>query len=456
MRHVRIPAALFAMLVLAFAVMPSRAGDGRRRDLYLASRDEIRRVEKILDEMPESRGGTFVGIVGGLAALNFIERLQPSEVLLVDLNPAQVEYGRCVVELIKLTPTRTAFVSAFFSRPFQPDEATFLAQPGDLAMLRTSTQGIADRGLRESCAGDLALIAEATYDTATQSLLVPRNSNGKYLQLRGPDKGMPIGFNYLYFDRGWLESDASYERTRAALRSARLRWLVSDIGAVPVKDLRGRDIYFWGSNLATWFREGKEAYERFVIAAHEELFSRNQAVRFVFASTYRRTAVTHFLPFEQRGAGVHLDASAKVRKHAEGKRVLELIPGKAYFGKELRAKEVTVLNASQPIDPALSFDLAVLHILNNSGMKWWREDRTREFRALYEQVLALADEVVILEHNRRSPDFSDSERGRMVGLGDLLQPLFPVLAKRRVSLELEPAIGDVDTARNLVLHVEQR
>jgi hypothetical protein len=192
-----------------------------------------------------------------------------------------------------------------------------------------------------------------------------------------------------------------------------------------------------------------------VIRAHEELSSRNKAIRFVFASTYRRTAWTDFVPFEQLGAGVHLDASAKVRKHAAGKRVLELIPGKAYFGRELRAEEVTVLNATKPIDPSTSFDLAVLHILNNSGMRWWREDRDSEFRAKYEYVLERAREVVILEHNRASQDFSEKERARMVGLGELLRPLFPVLAKRRLSLGLEPAVGEVDTARNLVLHVKK-
>lgn len=447
-------AALCGMLMVALGAQMVRAADGPR-DLYLASRDEMRRVDKLLAEMPASHGGTFVGIVGGLAAINFIERLQPSEMLLIDLNPAQVEYGRCVVELIKLAPSRTEFVAAFFSRPFQADEQAFLAQPGDEAMLRATTGEIKDRGLRESCERDLSLITRATYDPATRALIVARNSNGRYLQRGGPDKGMPTGYNYLYFDRGWLESAESYERTRAALRSARIRFLASDIGAVPVQDIRGREIYFWGTNLATWFQGGKDAYERFVIRAHEEFASRNQAIRFVFASTYRRTAVTNFVPFEQLGAGVHLDASAKVRKHATSKKVLELIPGKAYFGRELRAEVNVVQSASQPIDAATQFDVVVLHILNNSGMKWWKEDRTKEFKALYEEVLTRAKEVVILEHNRESKDFSDTEKARMVGLGDLLKPLFPILAKRKLSLDIELASGEVDNARNLVVHIKK-
>ena len=76
-------------------------------------------------------------------------------------------------------------------------------------------------------------------------------------------------------------------------------------------------------------RQGREAYERFVSRAHEELAARNQAIRFVFASTYRRTAWTRFRPFEKLGATIHSDASLKVRKYAKGKKVLELIPGKA-------------------------------------------------------------------------------------------------------------------------------
>jgi len=448
-RVVRILAAL-SLLVVALSARPTRA-----RDLYLASRDEIKLVLKIMAEMPASKGGSFIGIVGGLAVLNFIEKLQPADILLVDLNPAQVEYGRCVVEQIKLSPTRNEFVAAFFSRPFLADEAAFLTQPGDHAMLTANTERIKDRGLRASCAEDLSLIADATYDAAAQSLLVQRNSNGKYVQLRGPDKGMPIGYNYLYYDKGWLESDESFARTRSALMSAKIRYLASDIGVVPVDNIKGTEVFFWGTNLATWFGPGKEAYERFVVRAHEEFFSRNQAMRFVFASTYRRTAWTNFLAFEPALAGVHLDASAKVRKHVEGKRVLELIPGKAYFGKELRAKESTVQSASVPIDPAAVFDVAVLHILNNSGMKWWQTDRNSEFKALYENVLGRANEVVILEHNRTSADFSEKERDRMVGLGELLRPLFPFLAKRRLVIDLEPSVGETDSIRNLVLHVRK-
>lgn len=446
----------FALVCFTFGPpAPAHASEGRARDLYLASRDEIRPVERILREIPESRGGGFVGIIGGLAVLNFIERLQPSDVLLVDLNPAQVEYGRCVVELIKLTPNRNDLVSILFSRPFVEDEEAFLAQPGDLALVSAATLGIKDATLRRSCVADLSLVTDATYDPESKSLVVQRNSNGRNLQRGGPDKGMPTGWNFLYYGHGWLESDASYERTRAALRSARVRFLASDIGAVPVRDLRGRDIFFWGTNLATWFKEGKEAYERFVIRVHEELASRNQACRFTWASTYRRTATTNFVPFVELAAGVHLDASAKVKKHAQGKRVLELIPGRAYFGKELRASESTVQSAGQPIDAALSFDVAVLHILNNSGMKWWKADRDTEFKALYEEVLERGGEVVILEHNRDSVDFKDSERARMVGLKELLQPLFAVLTKRRLAIDFEHAVGETDQARNLVLHIKK-
>lgn len=444
-----------ATALIAPVFVPAPAFAGTARDLYLASRDEILPVERILREIPASKGGGMVGIIGGLAVLNFVERLQPADLLLVDLNPAQVEYGRCVVELIKLTPSRNELVSILFSRPWKDDEEAFLSQPGDLALLSAATLGIKDARLRQSCLADLSLVTDATYDPETKSLVVERNSNGRNVLRGGPDKGMPTGYNFLYYGHGWLESDASYERTRAALRQARVRFLASDIGAVPVKDLRGREIFFWGTNLATWFKEGKDAYERFVVRVHEELAARNQACRFTWASTYRRTAWTHFVPFELLGAGVHLDASAKVKKHAQGKRVLELIPGKAYFGKELRASESTVQSAGQPIDPKLGFDVAVLHILNNSGMKWWKDDRDKEFKALYELVLERGDEVVILEHNRDSIDFKESERARMVGLRELMQPLFAVLAKRRLSIDFEHAVGETDQLRNLVLHIKK-
>jgi hypothetical protein len=426
------------------------------RDLYLASRDEIRPVLRIRNELPEDRGGSFIGIVGGLASFNFIERLQPNDILLVDLNPAQVEYGRCVVELIRRIPSRNDFIAVFFSRPFLEDEEAFLAQPSDISMLAPLVDTFDDEGLRESCTRDLSLIAEATWDARTKSLVVARNTNGKHLFRGGPERGMPRGHNFMYYGKGWLESDTAYERTRAALRNARVRFLASDIGAVPVKDLRGKFVFFWGTNLATWFAPGKEAYERFVIRVHEELASRNQSIRFGFASTYRRTGWTDFVPFTQLGDGVHLDASAKTKKHTQGKTVLELIPGRAYFGKELRAKESVVHKASDPIPAGASPEVAVLHILNNSGFKWWRQDRDAEFLALYKDVLERAKEVVILEHNPTSADFDDKDRARMVGLGHLLKPLFEVLAKRSLSLQIEFAVGQTDNTRNLVLHIRKR
>ena len=442
-------------LAVALGGPEGRAGDGRQRDLYLASRDDIQKVLRRLDELPASRGGAFVGIIGGMAALNFIERLAPADILLVDLNPAQVAYGRCVVELVKLSASREAFASALFSRPFAADEAEFLSQPGDLALLRANTQRIRDAALRESCARDLALIAEAAYDPSKRALRVPRNTNGTFLQLRGPGQGMPTGFNFLYYDRGWLASDASYARTRATLLAARVRFLASDIGAVAVGDLRGEDVVFWGSNLSTWHREGQQAYERFVVRAHEALFARNEAIRFVFTSTYRRTATTQFRPFALLARGEHLDASFKVRRYAEGKRVLELIPGKARFGTELRAQEVLVQHASVPIDSGASHDVVVLHLLNNSGLRWWAEHRDREFAALYTQALTVAREVVLLEHDRTSGDFTDRQRGRMIGLGELLAPLFPLLARHRLALDLEHAVGESDNLRNMVLHVKR-
>lgn len=442
--------------VLGFVGLVVFAAPAFGRELYLASRDEIRPVEKILSELPEGKGGYFVGIVGGLASLNFIERLEPRDILLVDLNPEQVEYGRCVVELIKRTPGREAFVAAFFSRPFLEDEEAFLAQPGDLGALRAVVERIEDKGLRASCLRDLTLIAEATYEADVKALRVTGNVNGKYVQRGGPERGMPRGYNFMYYGRGWLASEVSYERTRTALRAAKVRFLASDIGAVPVSDIRGKFVFFWGTNLATWFAPGKEAYERFVIRVHEELASRNEAIRFVFASTYRRVGWTDFVPFTQLGAGVHLDASAKTKKHTQGKLVFEIIPGRAYFGKELRAKESVVHKASEAIPADAKFEVAVLHILNNSGMKWWAADREKEFGAIYKEVLGRGKEVVILEHNPRSADFTDKDRARMVGLAELLKPLFDELKGRRLALGIEFAVGQTDEKRNLVLHIRKR
>jgi hypothetical protein len=125
---------------MCLAAPSAKAADPHPRDLYLASRDEMRLVLRRLDELPASRGGSFVGIVGGLASLNFIARLEPATILLVDLNPAQVAYGRCVVELIKRAPSRAAFVAALFSRPFIAAVAAFPLVGGAMGWLAAPHQ----------------------------------------------------------------------------------------------------------------------------------------------------------------------------------------------------------------------------------------------------------------------------------------------------------------------------
>ena len=110
--------------------------------VYLASREDIFHVRRLLGELPVMAGSTYVGIIGGLGTLNYISALAPDRIILVDVNRDQVEFARCVVELIEVSASRRRFIEAFFSRRFNEDEAAFLEQAGDPALFNDTLSRI--------------------------------------------------------------------------------------------------------------------------------------------------------------------------------------------------------------------------------------------------------------------------------------------------------------------------
>ena len=59
----------------------------------------------------------FASVVGGLTGLNFLSRLQrPQSVVLFDINPWMVEYAAFIVELARMSPTRSEWLGRLFSR----------------------------------------------------------------------------------------------------------------------------------------------------------------------------------------------------------------------------------------------------------------------------------------------------------------------------------------------------
>jgi hypothetical protein len=393
-------------------------------------------VNRLLDALPRVENAAYIGIVGGLGTLNFIEALAPRQIFLVDVNREQVEYGRCVLELIRHSPSRQEFVEAFFSRRFRDDEEEFLGQPGDLELFEKTAAALTRPDAFRK-------YFQAVRDGAGRGgLLIRGNDCCRRLKLYGPGRGTPLGFNYLFFGQGWLRSDESYLNLRRILAGARLELRHASIGRLR-PDLTAACVYFHGSNMVD---SCPGEYRRFIAEMHRRLAPRTAT--FHYFSTYYGLNTTHLRAAAPMGADIHTDCARKVAAHTRGKDVLEVIPGVHCFGREMEARRYEVVHARDLSRIHRDYDVVVSHLLYGSGLLGLKK---KEFEGLLDRMRTLAPELVIVEHNRRSLDFP---RGPRFDVGEL-----SCLAggDYRVGWEMQVDFsrGNQDDVRNIILDVRR-
>jgi hypothetical protein len=405
--------------------------------VYLASREDIFHVKRLLGELPSATGGTWVGIIGGLGTLSFISAVSPDRIILVDVNRDQVELARCVLELIGVSPSRSRFVEAFFSRRFLEDETEFLKQPGDLTVFNDTLGRVSSK---EAFQKFFPAVRDGRFEAG--GLAIVGNRCCASLKLSGPQRGVPTGDNFLYWGEGWLASDESYDRLRSILHDARIELVYSPVESLEI-DPGGGSLYFHGSNVEDAF---PTSYRRFVARTHDRLALADGEPTFVWFSTYHAVNVTRFKRYVRRSDSVHSDCAAKVAAHTRGRTVLELVPGSYCFGRELGAAHVDV-ERFEGFRPHRRYDVVVSHILFGSRLLHMTRNA---FQEALGTMLTISDEVVIVEHNAASEGFRDA---RLLGIGDIVA----LLSRHHgIGLEVEHSKGHGDDRRNLIVSVARR
>jgi hypothetical protein len=400
--------------------------------VYLASREDIFHVNRLIRQIPVHEDSTFIGIIGGLGTLNYISALGPRRIVLVDINKDQVEYAECFLELIRRSPSREQLVESFFSRRYVSDSRAFLRQGGDPVLFDRTLQSMPNP---ESFQRFFSVIRDAPFDG--DGLRIEGNSCCRSLKLTGPARGTPPGDNYLYFGDGWLSSEESYLRLRTILNTAQLSVVHSSIAELAV-DWHGPCFYFHGSNVMDSF---PKPHKRFLSRMYQGLWHLDADVTFIHFSTYHPVNIVRFKKFRLKGRDMHTDCAVKVSTYTRGKDVLEVVPGEHYFGRELLAGSFEVKKFKK-MEVRRRYDVVVSHILY--GARFLGLSRAG-FEKAVEALLALADELVIVEHNSESLDFS---RRRVLGLGDIADILSRL---QGVEIQAEFSKGFKDDRRNVIV-----
>jgi hypothetical protein len=273
-------------------------------------------------------------------------------------------------------------------------------------------------------------------------LSIPGNDCCRWLKLYGPSRGTPLGFNYLFFGQGWLRSDESYLNLRRILAGARFELRQASLGRLQ-PDLTAACVYFHGSNVVD---SCPEEYWRFIAEMHRYPGPRTAA--FHYFSTYDGLNTTHFHPATPIGADIHADCARKVASNTRDKDVLEVIPGEHFFGREMEARRYEVVHARDLSRIDRNYDVIVSHLLYGSGLLGLKK---KEFEGLLDRMRALAPELVIVEHNRRSLDFP---QGPQFDVGELA---LLAAGGSRSGLEMQVGFsrGSRDDVRNIILDVRR-
>jgi hypothetical protein len=405
--------------------------------LYLASREDMFHVRRLLQEIPVHKGGTYIGIIGGLGTLNYLTEISPDRIILVDLNPDQVDYARCFLELIGLARSREEFAECFFSRKYMADEVEFLRQDGDPVVFDRTLEKMRNR---EAFGRFFSVIRDAAFDG--DGLRIVGNDYCRCLRLGGPSRGTPRGFNFLYFGQGWLKNNSSFARLRSIVRRARWTFVTCSIDKF-APDLAGSVFYFHGSNVLD---SSPKPYHLFLSRFQDKLAKLDRDVAFVHFSTYHEVNRTTFKRFRSKGRDVHTDCAAKVAEHTRGKDVLELVPGEHCFGRELRAESVEV-KSFRRFKFKRRYDAVVSHILYGSRLLWLSR---RGFEKALKALLASTPELVVVEHNSESLDFKSRHLLRFRDLAGFLNKY------QGTDIQVEFSKGLRDNRRNMIVRVKLR
>lgn len=424
--------------------------------IYLASADRMDLVLANLQSLKKlhTKVDTYASVVGGLSGLNYLIDVTPAQIVLFDINPDMLKYAELVLELIRISVSPKEFISRVFSRSVdhfleatgEPDlnidnQNLYLSQPVQ-AQIRLDTLS------------KLSLSARDTYNETLNNYLSGQLSDGarncrRLLPCWPIGRRVPVGggqaegyneegklepnTNTFFYGYGWLGSTAAYTHIKDLLLTTPVRLSVIDLiktDLASIFDL-SKNCMIHISNIDDWFMDDWK--ER--LALWESQVSKT-AGRLIVISSHNGISIIQPDP--------HMRAYAAIQPFVTGK-VVEITHKIPWGFDEFDRINVTVEQYLANEYPA---DTTILHILIGEGI-------SRDiFTSVYKRAIARSNKVIILEHNRLSMDWHNTESLNFVSSDELRKLLGIDDHETPVSLlDFQKVGGIADDARNILFVV---
>lgn len=417
-----------------------------RMDLVLANLESLRNLRIKVD--------IYASVVGGLSGLNYLVNINPEQIVLFDINPDMLKYADMVLDLIRISATPKEFISRVFSRSVDnflddfryhdlsvDNQNEYLLQP-------VQEQLLSDTLLK------LSLSSRNTYNETLKNYLSGQLLDGarncrRLLPCWPIDRRVPVGggqaegyneegilepnTNTFFYGYGWLGSTTAYSHIKNLLLSTPVRLSVVDLiqtDLTSILDL-SKNCMIHISNIDDWFMDAWK--ER--LALWESQISK---------TTGRLIAISSHNGISMIQPDPHMRAYAAIQPYVTGKvvEVTHKIPWGFY---EFDRINVTV---EQYLANEYLADTTILHILIGEGI-------SRDiFTSVYKRAIARSNKVIIMEHNRLSMDWHNTECLNFVSTDELRKLLGVDNHEPPVSLiDFKDVGGIVDDARNLLFVV---
>lgn len=424
--------------------------------IYLASADRMDLVLTNLQSLKRlhTKVGTYASVVGGLSGLNYLINVTPAQIVLFDINPDMLKYAELVLELIRISVSPKEFISRIFSRSVdhfleatgEPDlnidnQNLYLSQPVQAQILLDTLS-------------KLSLSTQNTYNETLKNYLSGQLSDGarncrRLLPCWPIGRRVPVGVgqaegyneegklepntNTFFYGYGWLGSTTAYSHIKNLLLTTPVRLSVVDLiktDLASIFDL-SKNCMIHISNIDDWFMDDWK--KRLALWESQVI---KTAGRIIVISSHNGISIIQPDP--------HIRAYAAIQPYVTGKMV-EITHKIPWGFDEFDRINVTVEQYLANEYPA---DTTVLHILIGEGI-------SRDiFTSVYKRAIARSNKVIILEHNRLSMDWHNTECLNFVSSDELRKLLGIDDHEIPVNLlDFQEVGGIVDDARNLLFVV---
>lgn len=194
-------------------------------NVYLGYGDPIALVAKLKSRLndPFFQGRKFITVGGSGMYLNLLPYLNPSSVVIYDINPLQINYTKILLQLIKRSASREQFLSRLFSRPYHPNHQQFLRQPHDPKLFAQTKKMVGKMTSFDETIGSIALGEYTEFSPELYGLKIASNSYCQYLTVSKQQGFYPgTNINYWCLHEGFLKNKQSYTKVKQALEKAKV------------------------------------------------------------------------------------------------------------------------------------------------------------------------------------------------------------------------------------------